>query len=70
MRYYEVLIGDLQYHGTTALTYSWGEPLPKGTVVRIALRQRSTLGIILKEVAEPSYTVKPISAIASSVPLP
>lgn len=70
MRYYEVLIGDLQYHGTTALTYSWGESLPKGTVVRIALRQRSTLGIILKEVAEPSYTIKPISAIASSVPLP
>ena len=70
MRYYEVLIGDLQFHGTTALTYSWDDSLAVGTVVRIALRQRSTLGIILQEVPEPSYGVKPISAVASSIALP
>lgn len=70
MRYYEVLVGDLQFHGNTALTYSWNENLAIGTVVRIALRNRSVLGIILKEVVEPSYAVKPVAAVASSTPIP
>lgn len=70
MHYYEVLVGDLRYHGKTALTYSFPEPVAKGSVVRIALREKSVLGIIVAEVMEPAFTVKPIAAIADAPPLP
>lgn len=70
MYYYEVLVGDLQFHGNSTLTYSWDEPLVSGVIVRIALRSRSTLGIVLQKVPEPSYNVKPISAIATASPIP
>lgn len=70
MRYYEVLVGDIQFHGATPLTYAWETTLASGTIVRIALRSRSVLGIILKEVPRPDFTVKPISAVASPQALP
>lgn len=64
MRYYEVLVGDMQYHGKSALTYAYEERLLPGSVVRIALRNRSVLGIVSREVNEPSFTAKPIGAVA------
>jgi primosomal protein N' (replication factor Y) len=70
MRYYEVLVGDLQFHGSGALTYSWDDTLAAGSVIRIALRSRSVLGVVLKEVPEPSFEVKPIAAVGSSAPVP
>ncbi|QQS17860.1 hypothetical protein IPL68_04315 [Candidatus Saccharibacteria bacterium] len=69
MYYYEVLVGDLQYHGKSALTYSSESTLLPGSVVRIALRSRSVLGIVLREVMEPSFSAKSISAIAPAPPL-
>jgi len=38
--------------------------------VRIALRSRSVLGIVLREVPRPDFTVKPIAAIASNATVP
>ena len=38
--------------------------------MRIALRSRSVLGIVANQVSKPSFTVKPISAVAPSLPLP
>ena len=70
MYYYEVLVGDLQYHGKSALTYSSETSLLPGSVVRIALRSRSVLGIVLREVAEPSFSAKSVSATAPVPPLP
>ncbi|MCA9327004.1 primosomal protein N' [Candidatus Saccharibacteria bacterium] len=70
MFYYEVLIGDLRYHGKTALTYSSDVELLPGSVVRIALRDRSVLGVVSKTVPEPSFAAKPIAAIAPSAPMP
>ena len=70
MYYYEVLVGDLSYHGKSALTYSSAQQLKRGTVVRIALRDRSVLGIVVDAVTEPAFTVKPIAAIAEAPPLP
>ncbi len=70
MRYYEVLVGDMQFHGDGALTYAWDEPLLKGAVVRIALRSRPVLGIVLREVPKPHFTTKPISAVSDAPALP
>ncbi len=70
MRYYEVLVGDMQYHGKHALTYSFEANLLPGSVVRIALRNRSVLGIVLREVPKPGFTAKPITALAPAPALP
>lgn len=70
MQYYEVLVGDLSYHGKSALTYSSSQELSPGTVVRIALRDKSVLGIVIHNVKEPSFTVKPIAAVAATPPIP
>lgn len=70
MHYYEVLVGDVQYHGQEALTYSHQNSLPRGTIVRIALRERSPLGIVLNEVTQPAFKVKPIAQVAPFPALP
>jgi primosomal protein N' (replication factor Y) len=70
MNYYEVLVGAMQYHGEDALTYGADEALQPGQLVRIALRERSTLGIVLRRVSRPSFKVKPIAAVAPYPPLP
>ncbi|MFZ1249210.1 MAG: primosomal protein N' [Candidatus Saccharimonadales bacterium] len=70
MYYYEILVGDLQFHGKAALTYASEQALLPGSVVRIALRSRSVLGIVTTEVPEPSFAAKPIAAIARIPPLP
>jgi primosomal protein N' (replication factor Y) len=70
MFYYEVLIGDMQYHGSEALTYSSENSLVDGSIVRIHLRNRPVLGIILRQVAKPSFAAKPIAAVAISLPIP
>ena len=57
MYYYEVLVGDLQYHGKSALTYSSETSLLPRSVVRIALRSRSVLGIVLREVADAGWVL-------------
>jgi primosomal protein N' (replication factor Y) len=69
MYYYEVLVGDLSYHGKSALTYASPQKLAKGIVVRIALRDKSVLGITTKKVSKPAFAVKPIAAIAEAPPL-
>ncbi len=70
MKYYEVLVGDSQFHGDGALTYSRDGVLLPGRVVRISLRSRSALGLILREVPKPSFSTKPIAAAADSPPIP
>ena len=70
MFYYEVLVGDLQYHGKSALTYSSEVHLLPGSVVRIALRARSVLGIVLREVPEPSFAAKPVAAVMPDAVMP
>jgi primosomal protein N' (replication factor Y) len=70
MYYYEVLVGALAYHGNEALTYGGDDVLQPGQIVRVALRARSTLGIVLRSVARPSFAVKPIAAVAPFPPVP
>ncbi|HSX43029.1 MAG TPA: primosomal protein N' [Candidatus Saccharimonadales bacterium] len=70
MYYVEVLVGAMAYHGSEALTYGADEALVPGQVVRVALRARSTLGIVLRSVPKPQFEVKPIAAVAPFPPLP
>jgi primosomal protein N' (replication factor Y) len=70
MQYYEVYVAALSYHGNEALTYSSETSLQPGQLVRISLRDRSTLGLVLRQVAKPSFEVKPLSAIAPYPALP
>lgn len=70
MYYYEVLVGHQSYHGTEALTYSWESELPAGSVVRVSLRNRNVLGIVVKKVAKPGFTVKPMRGVSAYPPLP
>jgi primosomal protein N' (replication factor Y) len=64
MKFYEVLVATMAYHGSEALTYSAEEALVPGAVVKVALRNRPVLGIILREVTKPTFDVKPIASIA------
>lgn len=68
--YYEVYVGDMQFHGQGALTYSWPEALAPGQVVRIALRERSVLGIVVQKVPRPKFATKSIAAVANAPALP
>ncbi len=70
MNYYEVLVGDMRYHGKSALTYSSDTKLDTGQLVRIALRDRSVLGIVQAAVTEPTFAVKSIAAVAPAPPMP
>jgi len=70
MHYYEVLVATATYHGSEALTYASAETLSAGAVVRVALRQRSTLGIVLRKVTKPTFEAKPIAAVAPFPPIP
>lgn len=62
MNYYEVLVGDMHYHGTSTLTYAYDGVLSAGAVVRIALRNRAVLGIVTAKVPKPDFDVKPVAA--------
>ncbi len=70
MRYYEVLVASMSYHGSEALTYSSDHQLGAGQLVRVSLRERSVLGIVLRAVSKPSFDVKPLAAIAPLPALP
>lgn len=70
MYYYEVLIGDMQYHGDDALIYSGEQPLAAGAIVRVALRNRPVLAVVVRTVAKPNFAVKPLASVAPYPVLP
>ena len=70
MKYYEVLVGDMQYHGNDALTYSSETELHTGAVVRVTLRAKPVLAIVIKAVPKPSFAAKAITASAPFQPFP
>jgi primosomal protein N' (replication factor Y) len=70
MHYYEVLVGDMQYHGSEALTYSSEQALNIGAIVRVTLRNRPVLAIVTGKVSKPVFTAKPVAAVSVFRPLP
>ncbi len=68
--YYEVLVASQSYHGSEALTYGSTVELPVGALVKIELRNRAVLGLVVRVVPKPDFTVKPITATAPFPPVP
>lgn len=65
-----MLVGDMQYHGSEALTYGHAGALAAGALVKVSMRGRSVLGIVTGEVRQPLFETKEISAVAPFAPIP
>ena len=70
MYYYEVLVGDLKFHGAEALTYSYPEHIHPGAIVQIPMRGAKTLGVVSGQVTKPTFQTKDIVACADAPPMP
>ncbi len=70
MPYYDVLAGSLRYHGEEALTYSSDDPLLKGAIVAVPLRNQEVLGVVIKSVSKPKFKTKNIARTFDLPPLP
>lgn len=70
MRFFDVLVASASYHGSEPLTYAWAEALSVGTLVNVHLKNESVLGIIIKEVQKPRFTVKPIERVVQTPGIP
>src|SRR5690606_3795566 len=70
MYFYEVWVGSPKYHSQNALTYSWPDQLPNGTVVTVPLKQASAFAIVVDQATKPSFAVKPMLDIVHETPMP
>ncbi|HVO86142.1 MAG TPA: primosomal protein N' [Candidatus Binatia bacterium] len=70
MHYYEVLVADSFYHGSTPLIYGYSDSLPRLSVVSMHLRNRLVTGFVLGKVPKPDFEVKQIKGLLSDKPLP
>ncbi|HEX9153239.1 MAG TPA: primosomal protein N' [Candidatus Saccharimonadales bacterium] len=70
MNYLEVLVAGAAYHGDEALTYSSDRELKPGSIVIAPLRNSKVLGVVLREVAKPSFAAKPLLSTPDLPPLP
>ena len=53
-----------------SFTYSSEDKLPPGTIVTIEVGKNHLAGVVLQEVRQPDFTVKPIDSIVEKSPLP
>lgn len=70
MYYYLVIPSGQDYHGSTALTYSYHTKLTKGTVVLVPMRTKTTYGIVIGITDKPKFRVKKIAWPLIETPLP
>ena len=70
MQYYEVLVADSSYKGTSALTYQYFGPLPIGSIVNVPLRRKQVLGVVVRKVSKPAFAAKALSPSDELHPLP
>lgn len=70
MHYYEVAPNQLIRAGSATFTYGSKSPLAIGTLVVIQVGKKDLPGVVIKEVAKPSYTTKLITTIIDTQPLP
>ena len=70
MRYYEVAPTKIVRAGANWFTYASETPLAVGMIVRIEIGKKPGLGLVIKEVAQPSYATKPIGEAVIDTPLP
>jgi primosomal protein N' (replication factor Y) (superfamily II helicase) len=70
VRYYQIWVASLEYHGYEALTYHTDTELVPGSLVRVPLRNKNVAGIVLHQVSKPSFNTKPITELITSFTLP
>jgi len=70
MFYYEVIVGTASYRGKEALTYSSEQKLVVGSIVDVALKHNTVVGVVSAEVPKPSFATKTVTATADIPPLP
>lgn len=70
MHYYLVSPTRIIRADASSFTYSSEERLPTGMIVAIEVGKINTIGVILQEVRQPDFEVKPISKITEEYPLP
>ncbi len=68
--FYEVIPKKIFRKDSGLLTYSSNIPLKIGQLVEIPLGKSTTIGLIYKKVAQPTFSTKSISKIIYSSPLP
>ena len=70
MHYYLVSPTRLVRTDASSFTYSSEERLPTGMIVAIEIGKINAIGVVLQEVRQPDFEVKPISKIIEEYPLP
>jgi primosomal protein N' (replication factor Y) len=70
MHYYEVAPNKIIRAGSESFTYASTDPLLTGQIVLVEVGKKQIIGIILREVSEPSYATKTVISIIEQVPIP
>lgn len=70
MHYYEVSPSTLVRPDAASFTYSSTNRLEIGTICQISVGKKILTGIVVKEVTQPDYQVKPIENLLDQPPLP
>ena len=70
MWFYEVAPTKIVRSGVAAFTYHALEELSIGQLVTVPVGKQTLNGLILKEVAKPSYETKEITSVIEDIPLP
>ncbi len=70
MWFYEVAPTKIIRAGTDVLTYHANEKLAVGNLVTIPVGKQTINGLVMRQVAKPSYDTKPITTLIEPTPLP
>lgn len=70
MHYYEVAPTKIVRSGVNFFTYESDLPLEAGHLVTIPVGKQTLQGLVLREVAKPSYETKDITSVIEETPLP
>ena len=70
MYYYEVAPNQIVRANSASFTYCSERQLAIGQLVSISIGKKSLIGVIIREVAKPTYDTKPILSVIEETPLP
>lgn len=70
MHYYEVAPTQIIRAGSGVFTYAAKEPLSVGQLVTVEVGRKVLVGLVVKEVPQPSYDTKTVTSLIEEPPLP
>jgi len=70
MHYYEVAPNQIVRLDKSVFTYSSEQQLRVGQIVVIEVGKKQLLGVVIRQVAQPTYATKPIMSVVEPTPLP